>query len=65
MSRYIEVIIKPDGTPIIEGKGFSGPDCINATKYLEEALGTTTSDQRTKEFYTKAKDKNVLKQKGQ
>lgn len=63
--RYIEVIIKPDGTPVIEGKGFSGPDCIQATKYLEDALGAKTSDQRTKEFYTKQKSKEQLKQKGQ
>lgn len=63
--RYIEVIIKPDGTPVIEGKGFSGPDCIQATKYLEDALGVKTSDQRTQEFYTKQKSKEQLKQKGQ
>ncbi len=56
--RKIEVIIAPDGTPQIEGKGFAGADCLKATKYLEEALGVTTKDVRTKEFYQKASQKN-------
>lgn len=54
MAARIEVIVKPDGTLSIEGKGFSGADCFKATKFLEDALGVKTSDTRTKEYYNQA-----------
>jgi len=49
--RYIEVLIAPDGTVKITTEGFTGASCEEATRALEEGLGTKTSDERTEEFY--------------
>lgn len=35
----IEVVVAKDGKTTIEGKGFTGGECLKATKSLEEALG--------------------------
>ena len=37
--RYIEVLVRPDGSTKIETKGFSGSQCQEASRYLEQALG--------------------------
>ena len=37
--KTIRIDIGPDGTVAIDAAGFSGPDCEQATKFLEEALG--------------------------
>lgn len=55
--RFIEVLIKPDGSVTFEGRGFKGVDCEQATKALEESLGKTVSDERTSEFYAEEKAK--------
>lgn len=52
--RRIEVVVDKDGGIKIEGKGFSGPECLKATKALEDAIGDKTADIRTKEFYNMA-----------
>jgi len=41
--KRINIDISPDGTLSIDAVGFSGPDCEQATRFLEEALGTTVS----------------------
>ena len=37
--KTIRIDIGSDGTLAIDAAGFSGPDCEQATKFLEEALG--------------------------
>ncbi len=37
--KTIRIDIAADGTVAIDAAGFSGPDCEQATKFLEEALG--------------------------
>ena len=39
--EQIFVDIGPDGAVQIDSVGFSGPDCEQATRFLEEALGAT------------------------
>jgi len=41
--KRINIDIGPDGTLTIDAAGFSGPDCEQATKFLEDALGNTVS----------------------
>lgn len=55
--RFIEVLIKPDGSVTFEGRGFKGADCEQATRALEESLGKIVSDERTSEFYAEEKAK--------
>jgi hypothetical protein len=49
--RVIEVTVSPTGETTVQTKGYAGGDCLQASKFLEESLGTATTDQRTAEFY--------------
>ena len=51
MPRIIRVIVAPNGAIRIETKGYQGRDCLEASKFLEQALGVVTHEQRTSEFY--------------
>jgi hypothetical protein len=54
MARIIEVTVSPTGQVTIQTAGFPGPDCIHASKFLEQALGVATSDRKTSEFFQPA-----------
>ena len=49
--RTIEITIAPDGNTQVETKGFTGPACREASKFLEEALGKSTHEKLTGAFY--------------
>jgi hypothetical protein len=51
MPRIIEVIVSPQGEVIMQTKGYAGSACLQASKFLEQALGVVTNDQKTAEFY--------------
>lgn len=42
------------GKATIDTRGFQGASCVTETLELEAALGVTTSDQKTPEFFQKA-----------
>jgi len=52
--KRIAIDIGPDGTLSIDAVGFSGPDCEQATQFLEEALGTTVARQLKPEHRQRA-----------
>jgi hypothetical protein len=52
--KQINVDIAPDGSVEIDAVGFSGPDCEQATRFLEEALGTAVSKTRKPEYRRRA-----------
>ena len=49
--KVIEIIVSPKGESRVETKGFTGTDCQQASKFVEEALGTRTSEKLTAEFH--------------
>ncbi len=51
MPRVIEVIVSPQGQTTVQTKGYAGTDCLQASKFLEQALGLVTSDRKTAEIY--------------
>jgi Protein of unknown function (DUF2997) len=51
MKKIFRVIIGPKGETRIETKGFSGPECREASRFLEQALGQAMNEQLTAEFY--------------
>jgi len=51
MPRIIEVVVSPKGETTVQTKGYSGADCLQASRFLEQALGIASSDQHTAEFY--------------
>jgi len=54
MKREIVIQIAADGSIALEVKGVPGPDCLQFTKALEEALGEVVQRERTSEFYHEA-----------
>lgn len=52
--KTIEVTISPKGEVVIDAKGFTGNECIAATKPIEDALGTATKRQPKPEMHTRA-----------
>ena len=51
MPRIIEVTISPQGETTVQTKGYIGTDCLQASKFLEQALGAPASDCKTSEYY--------------
>ncbi len=51
MPHVIEVVVSPKGETTIQTKGYAGPNCLQASKFLEQALGVVTSDRKTPEIH--------------
>jgi hypothetical protein len=54
MARIIEMVVSPTGETTVQTKGYSGGDCLQASQWLEHALGITTTDRKTSEYYSTA-----------
>ena len=62
MSRVIEVTVSPQGQVTVQTKGFAGGDCLQASKFLEQALGVATADHKTAEYYAKSEATQQIQQ---
>ena len=52
MSRqHIEITVRPDGSTTVQTRGFTGPSCREASRFIERALGKATGEQLTAEYY--------------
>ena len=49
--KKIEIIVSPEGKTTVETKGFAGPSCRDASRFIEQALGQRTGEGLTPEFY--------------
>ena len=49
--KTIDVIVAPDGSSRVQTHGFTGPQCKEASRFLEQALGTIQSEQLTADLY--------------
>jgi hypothetical protein len=49
--KVIEVVVSPKGETTVQTKGFAGPECRQASRWLETALGEAVVDRVTAEFY--------------
>ncbi len=49
--KVIEVVVSPKGEATVQTKGFAGPECQQASRWLETALGPVLIDHATAEFY--------------
>ena len=65
MTRIIEVIVATDGTTKLATKGFSGGECRQASREIEEALGIRQSEELTAEYYGHAAHPQRIQQEGQ
>ena len=62
MGRVIEVTVSPQGEATVQTKGFAGGDCLQASKFLEQALGVSSGDRKTAEFYQTAPAQQQVQQ---
>jgi DUF2997 family protein len=63
MSRVIELIVSPKGETTVQTKGYSGSSCLQASQWLEKALGTVAAESKTSEFYqTSSTDQHLQQQ---
>jgi hypothetical protein len=49
--KTIEITIGPQGQAKVETNGFSGSECREASKFIEQALGQRTDEKLTSEFF--------------
>jgi hypothetical protein len=51
MPRVIEVTVSPTGECTVQTKGYAGGTCLSASQFLEQTLGTATSDRKTADYF--------------
>ena len=49
--RIIEITVDTKGQSTVETRGFTGRECREASKFIEQALGQRTDEKLTAEFY--------------
>jgi hypothetical protein len=62
MARVIEVVVSPVGETTVQTKGYAGADCLEVSRFLEQALGIITGDRKTAEFYETTHAQQQLQQ---
>ena len=62
MSRVIEVTVSPQGEVTVQTKGYAGSDCLQASKFLEQALGVVAADHKTAEYFNTAETTQQVQQ---
>ncbi len=60
MKKVIRVIVGPKGETRVETKGFTGGECCEASRFIEQALGQPVNERLTAEFYqSQATDQQI------
>ena len=49
--KTIEITVNPQGQTKVETKGFTGSECREASRFVEQALGARASETLTPEFH--------------
>jgi hypothetical protein len=62
MARIIEVVVSPAGETTVQTRGYAGADCLEASRFLEQALGVATAERKTTEFYQDQSAQQQLQQ---
>jgi hypothetical protein len=60
--KTIEIIVSPQGETRLETKGFTGAECRQASRFIEEALGRRTAERLTVEFHNDQSTGQVAEQ---
>ena len=60
--KIIEITVSPVGETRVETRGFTGGECREASRFVEQALGRKTAESLTAEFYQGQQADQSLKQ---
>ena len=63
MNKIIEIIVSPTGETRLETKGFTGSECKEASKFVEQALGNRQREHLTAEFHQNHESRQVNEQR--
>jgi hypothetical protein len=63
MTKTIEILVNPQGQTTVQTRGFTGPSCRDASRFVEQALGQRTAEQLTGEFHQAADARQGQRQK--
>ena len=53
-NKTIEIIVAPDGGTTVQTRGYTGPSCREASRFIERALGRSVGETLTSEFHQAA-----------
>ena len=62
MSKTIEIIVSPTGQSTVETKGFTGSECRDASRFIEQAIGQQTHEILKAEFHQAAAAQQQVQQ---
>ena len=51
MNNVIEIVVNSQGQAKVETKSFSGSECREASKFIEQALGQRIAEKLSAEFF--------------
>jgi hypothetical protein len=60
--KTIEITVSPTGQTKVETRGFTGGECREASRFLEQALGTRTAETLTAEYHQGQQTTQELRQ---
>ena len=60
--KLIEITVDSKGQSKVETRGFTGSECREASRFIEQALGQRTREKPTAEFYQPQSVDQQLKQ---
>ena len=49
--KIIKITVDPKGNSKVETRGFTGGECREASRFVEQALGTRSAETLTPEFH--------------
>lgn len=49
--KTIEITVAPTGAVTVQTRGFTGGECRDASRFVEQTLGTRTAETLTAEFH--------------
>jgi hypothetical protein len=61
-SKTIEIIVAPNGQSKVETKGFTGSECREASRFIEQAIGQLTNEILKSEFHQTATAQQQVQQ---
>ena len=62
--KTIEITVAPRGQIKVETRGFTGGECREASRFIEQALGQRIDEKLTTEFYQDQSTDQQLRQPG-
>ena len=60
--KTIKITVSPTGQARVETGGFTGGECREASRFVEQALGTRSAETLTAEFHQGQKSDQELRQ---